>query len=281
MKKSDTVYLYQLLLFLAWFAGALYLALTIEMYPLNFLWFGFAALLGLIGIMRGLAASLIAALFVLFGYGSWVLYRLYIEKSIAEVTFNDLVWILAFPAGTLVSGLYGKQLAALAEQAAANGEKMQERVMKDEVTGLVNHRQFLSDLHEEISRCIRYKHAMTLALIQVSHYKELWKTYGKTTGDEILKQVSVRMEEALRDVEKAYLGDGLFAAILPETPRHNAEIVKNRLQEAIMRTEFTATGRGKKLKIKLKIGLAGCPEDGEDAAALYDIAKVGTVYDAG
>jgi diguanylate cyclase (GGDEF)-like protein len=282
MKRSDRIYLLQLLLFLSMVVWALYLAFTIELYPLNYIWFAMVTLLGILGVMRGLLASLVAAIFVIFGYGSWILYRLYIEKSIADMEFNDFFWIFAFPIGTLVSGIYGRELSDITRQASMVDEDFHERITTDDVTGFQNNKKFKEDLDEEVSRSIRYNRKMTLVLMEVAHYKELWKSYGHVTGDEILKQISGQIEEVLRDVDKkAYLGDGLFAAILPETPIENAIIVKTRMQEAVMRTDFMAAARGKRMKIKLKIGIAGCPDEGEDPTTLFDKARAGMMYDVG
>lgn len=282
MKSSDRIYLLQLLMFLSMVVWALYLAFTIELYPLNYIWFVLVTLLGILGVMRGLLASLVAAIFVIFGYGSWILYRLYIENSIADMTFNDLFWMFAFPIGTLVSGIYGRELSDITRQVSLIDENFRERITTDDVTGFQNNKQFKQDLDEEVSRSIRYKRNMTLVLLEVAHYKELWKSYGKITGDEILKQISGQIEEVLRNVDKkAYLGDGLFAAILPETSIENASIIKTRIQEAVMRTDFIAEARGKRMKVKLKIGIAGCPDEGEDPSTLYDKARAGIMYDVG
>ncbi|TFE31686.1 GGDEF domain-containing protein [Cohnella luojiensis] len=282
MKRFDRIYILQLFMFLSMVVWALYLAFTIELYPLNYIWFGLVTLLSILGVMRGLLASLVAAIFVIFGYGSWILYRLYIEKSIADMVFNDLFWMFVFPIATLISGIYGRELSDISKQVALFDENFSERITTDDVTGFQNNKQFKQDLDEEVSRSIRYKRTMTLVLMEVAHYKELWKSYGKITGDQILKQISGQIEVVLRDVDKkAYLGDGLFAAILPETPIENANIVKIRMHEAVMRTDFIVAARGKRMKIKLKIGIAGCPDEGEDPTTLFDKARAGMVYDVG
>ena len=77
----------------------------------------------------------------------------------------------------------------LAEEEVLNLAKI------DGLTGIPNRRTFDEFLHEEWRRCMRLKKPISLAIIDIDHFKLLNDTYGHQKGDECLVKVGTLLKE--------------------------------------------------------------------------------------
>lgn len=64
----------------------------------------------------------------------------------------------------------------------------------DGLTGIPNRRTFDEFLHEEWRRCMRLKNPISLAIVDIDHFKLLNDTYGHQTGDECLVKVGALLK---------------------------------------------------------------------------------------
>ncbi len=65
----------------------------------------------------------------------------------------------------------------------------------DGLTGIPNRRTFDEFLHEEWRRCMRLRKPISLAMVDIDHFKLLNDTYGHQTGDECLVKVGPLLRE--------------------------------------------------------------------------------------
>ena len=65
-------------------------------------------------------------------------------------------------------------------------DKLEELVSKDPLTHLYNRRAFSRLLDKELARARRHKSSVTLAILDIDHFKKINDTYGHNTGDEVL-----------------------------------------------------------------------------------------------
>ena len=65
-------------------------------------------------------------------------------------------------------------------------KKYKELSITDDLTRLYNSRYFYSKLEEDINRSVRYKHPLSLLLIDIDNFKILNDTYGHLKGDKVL-----------------------------------------------------------------------------------------------
>lgn len=77
----------------------------------------------------------------------------------------------------------------LAEEEVLNLAKI------DGLTGIPNRRTFDEFLHEEWRRCMRLKKPISLAIIDIDHFKLLNDSYGHQKGDECLVKVEAILKE--------------------------------------------------------------------------------------
>lgn len=103
----------------------------------------------------------------------------------------------------------------------------------DALTMLYNSRHFYDRLGSEIERAIRYRHPLSLLLIDADNFKQVNDTYGHLEGDRALQMLADVIKSCLRSADTAYrYGGEEFTVLLPETSLKAAELLAERLREA-------------------------------------------------
>ncbi len=89
-------------------------------------------------------------------------------------------------------------------------------LIRDGLTGLLNHTRTKEVLDGELSRAARQKTPVAFAMIDVDHFKSVNDTYGHQTGDRVLKGLARILRQRLRrsDTVGRYGGEE-FAVIIP------------------------------------------------------------------
>jgi diguanylate cyclase (GGDEF)-like protein len=88
----------------------------------------------------------------------------------------------------------------------------------DELTGVANRRRLFEALELEMQRARRSRRPLTVAMLDLDHFKRYNDTFGHAAGDELLHRFSMRMARRVRaqDLVARYGGEE-FCLILPET----------------------------------------------------------------
>lgn len=104
----------------------------------------------------------------------------------------------------------------------------------DSLTGAANRRHFLERAEVEIQRAARYGHPLSLALIDLDHFKKVNDTHGHHAGDAALTHLCRVLAGILRDVDVlGRMGGEEFAVLLPETDLVRAVRVAERMRAAL------------------------------------------------
>ncbi len=125
----------------------------------------------------------------------------------------------------------------------------------DGLTGFYNSRHFYEQLKNEIHRTKRYKHALSLMLLDIDHFKNYNDSYGHLEGDQVLVSLCKIIKKCLRKMDTAYrYGGEEFTIILPETSRKEAVVVAERIMEKLNHSDFEPIP-GVFCKITISIGI--------------------------
>jgi diguanylate cyclase (GGDEF)-like protein len=145
-------------------------------------------------------------------------------------------------------------------------EQVRAMAATDGLTGIANRATFDSTLERELSRASRAQEDASLVLMDIDHFKKLNDTFGHQTGDDVLKRVAATLKAAARlyDTPSRYGGEE-FGIVLPRTSPDDAELVANRLREAI-------AASGDDPGVTVSAGVATFPLDASDPAALIKAA---------
>lgn len=105
----------------------------------------------------------------------------------------------------------------------------------DRLSGTFNRRYLDKELPRELERARRYGRPLSVLAVDLDHFKQVNDRYGHATGDRALQAVSRAMQKRLRrDVDWiARAGGEEFVVVLPETGAEGAQVVAERLREAI------------------------------------------------
>jgi len=102
-------------------------------------------------------------------------------------------------------------------------------IMRDGLTGLLNHTAIKEQLQSEVLQAARNHSRLSLAVIDLDNFKKVNDTYGHTTGDQVLRTLARLLRQRLRrtDIVGRYGGEE-FAIIFPAT---TANIARNVLEQ--------------------------------------------------
>ncbi|WP_273091808.1 GGDEF domain-containing protein [Clostridium thermopalmarium] len=125
-------------------------------------------------------------------------------------------------------------------------------IMKDTLTSLYNRRYIDRTLPEEIARC-NDKNPLSIAMIDVDHFKSINDTYGHNAGDIIIKKLGQILSNSIRndtDWAARYGGDE-FLICLPNTDNKKAYKVLERIRKNVEKINIKIEN------IKIKVTVSG------------------------
>lgn len=131
-------------------------------------------------------------------------------------------------------------------------------VFLDDLTGVYNRRYLLHWIDGEIKKSRRYRLPFSIVLLDLDDFKEVNDVHGHLKGDLVLKLFAQYLKGTLReaDVITRYGGDE-FIALLPNTPREQAQVVAERIIDRAKRQTFSG------IKLSASAGIATFPIDGK------------------
>ena len=147
---------------------------------------------------------------------------------------------------------------------AMTRRQLEELALIDDLTGIANRRQFMEQSRLELARARRYRHALSVLVYDVDHFKAVNDGHGHEIGDRVLKAVTRVAQNDLRATDvHARIGGEEFAVLLPETDREEAWDVAERLRESIEKQSVAGRG-GEAVRVSVSVGVATLMEQDSD-----------------
>lgn len=107
----------------------------------------------------------------------------------------------------------------------------------DPLTGAINRRGMDEIVAREISRARRLGTPLSLAILDIDHFKRINDDHGHDTGDQALIQLVAAIKSGLRDGDVVCrFGGEEFAIVLPDSGVHRGLFVLDRLRSAVEAT---------------------------------------------
>ncbi|WP_083941260.1 GGDEF domain-containing protein [Pseudoduganella violaceinigra] len=153
------------------------------------------------------------------------------------------------------NGLEDRVLQRTLELLQAN-RKLQEQASTDPLTGIANRRKMTEQIAQELERARRFRHPLSLLMIDIDHFKRINDSHGHEVGDQAIVQTATLLTANLRAVDSvARFGGEEFVLLLPETPVAVAAYVAERLREQAAQLRVR-TELGDEVALTISIGVA-------------------------
>ncbi len=161
----------------------------------------------------------------------------------------------------------------LISSVAARAERsrvLRSLMVRDGLTGLLTHTKAKEQLDVEVARVKRRNGVLSLAMIDLDHFKTVNDTYGHMTGDRVLKSLARLLQQRLRktDIIGRYGGEE-FVAVLVDTEPQAAMQVLDEIREGFSLIQHQSDDV--EFKVSFSCGVASFTQY-EDAVALNDAA---------
>ena len=151
-------------------------------------------------------------------------------------------------------------------------EALRRMATRDQLTGLLNRREFERILNEEDERVRRFKHSLALVMVDIDHFKSVNDTHGHSAGDVVLREVARRVADEVRTVDRAVrFGGEELVLILVQTDPAGAMDVARRVCESVER-EPVMVSDTIALNVTVSAGSAAMPADANSGLSLLNAA---------
>ncbi|NQY86423.1 MAG: diguanylate cyclase [Colwellia sp.] len=128
----------------------------------------------------------------------------------------------------------GKRMIEMQKKLNTTLQNLTELASHDALTGILNRRAIMAALPKEFKRIERQEQVLCIGMCDIDHFKQVNDSYGHLIGDEVLKEVTQRMKDALRDHDLlGRYGGEEFLVITPVDNTKSAIIAYQRICQAV------------------------------------------------
>jgi diguanylate cyclase (GGDEF)-like protein len=146
-------------------------------------------------------------------------------------------------------------------------ERIRALATRDDLTGLANRRAALERMHGELAVRGRSEPLMSLALMDIDHFKRINDGYGHAVGDVVLQRFGECAQTAVRAGDMlARWGGEEFLLVMPATSPTQAMAAMERLRMSLQRASFDDVAPG--LAVTFSAGISECIGEADLEAAI-------------
>lgn len=154
-------------------------------------------------------------------------------------------------------------------------------MVRDGLTGLLNHTSIEEHLNRELGLQLRQGGELSYAMIDLDHFKQVNDQYGHAAGDRVIRGLARLLRQRFRqtDLLGRYGGEE-FVVVLPATDVKLAARLLNEVREAFSHIRFSEGE--KQFSVTFSAGVASAPPfndvvtlQGEADRALYRAKQAG------
>lgn len=171
----------------------------------------------------------------------------------------------------LVAYLRSQQQGRL--QQIENRRRLWRLANHDGLTGLPNRMLLMDRMGQMLARMRRHGRRLAVMFLDIDDFKQVNDTYGHEVGDELIKFVAERLRAAVRaeDTVARMCGDEFIVLIEAPEGREELERVRQNIRQ---RLSDGLPAEGHPIPVRISIGIATFPEDGDSAESLIKRADM-------
>jgi diguanylate cyclase (GGDEF)-like protein len=180
-----------------------------------------------------------------------------LHAEMAQMDLGILVTIAV--AVSPVLALFGVPTVLLVRRFLVHAELVAQ-ARTDAKTGLLNVSTWEREAESEISRALRTRSPLAIALLDIDHFKAVNDTHGHLVGDRVLRAMTDALSTQLRDYDRAgRFGGEEFVVLLPQTTELDAHRIAERLRGHIseLRVPVDDSEDADVVRLTVSVGVAG------------------------
>ena len=133
--------------------------------------------------------------------------------------------------------------------------RLEKQAREDPLTGLYNRRHFVERFEAERARAKRFRTPLSVALLDIDHFKSVNDTFSHGVGDEVLRVLARLLRKHTRSVDVvARHGGEEFALLFPETDAEGARAACETVRHAVQTHPWASLHP--KLNVTVSVGVA-------------------------
>jgi diguanylate cyclase (GGDEF)-like protein len=145
--------------------------------------------------------------------------------------------------------------------------RLRRLAITDALTGAYNREYLARRLPEEINRCRRSEEPLSVAMVDIDHFKSVNDEHGHAVGDEVLAAVVERMRASIRSADTLIrYGGEEFLLLLPGSDLEEARAIAERMRESFEEQPVEVEDHA--LEIRVSIGVAELGDDDAERAVV-------------
>lgn len=119
----------------------------------------------------------------------------------------------------------------------------EQKAYYDGLTGIYNRNKFEEIFAYEVKRVKRYKYPLSIAILDIDHFKNFNDQYGHLIGDEVLILIAKKIQEKIRETDTfARWGGEEFILLFFECTKEDAILKADYLRKEIEKTTHEVAG---------------------------------------
>jgi diguanylate cyclase (GGDEF)-like protein len=165
----------------------------------------------------------------------------------------------------------GERIVDLQRRLVCALETSEYRATHDFLSGLLNRGAILELIARELERWKREQTGFSICIADVDHFKSINDRYGHLVGDEVLKQLSLRMRSVLRSYDAlGRYGGEEFLILAPHCTAAEAARIAERLRYSVASESMRIDQF--EIPITVSLGVSTVSPANSDIAALLRVA---------
>ncbi len=151
-----------------------------------------------------------------------------------------------------------REKQGLLDRLGAQARLLEQQAHQDALTGLPNRRAFEARARWEIERAQRERRPLSLAILDIDHFKRINDERSHAIGDEVLRRFAAVVGQACRaDDFLARIGGEEFVLLLPGLPLDAARAACERLRAAVAGPVLAQVAQGLPVTVSIGVTEAG------------------------
>ena len=144
---------------------------------------------------------------------------------------------------------------------AQRARMVSDALSRDSLTGLLKHADIKDQLDIEIGRAQRSKQPVSIAMIDIDHFKSVNDQYGHPVGDNVIRALSNLLRQRLRKIDRlGRYGGEEFLAVLPNCSIEDAQQILDEIRTAFVARKFTADEHSFTCSFSAGISVCAAPD---------------------